>query len=782
MPDSGATQDFVADREIQKLGLSLAQHSSHIKTVNSLAKLIQGVACVELKVSAWTGKCNLMVVPLDDLDVNLGMDFLLLANVVDFVRSAEKKDSLMSAMQVKGGLRHGEQTYLAALIEVKPNVVQEVPDKVAEFLQEFKDVFPPELPKKLPPRRAIDHAIELEPGARPSTQAPYHMAPAELAELRKRLDGLLEARLVQPSKAPYGSPVLFQRKQDGPMRMCVDYRSLNKIDLRSEYWQVRVARGDDPKTMCVTRYGSFEFLVMLFGLTNAPATFCNLMNDVFGPAVHHRILENCKPLEGFAEERSEVGVDFCLRRCIQVDASDQALGGMLVQEKYPVAFESRKLKDAEVPYNIHEKEMTAMIHCLEAWRHYLLGTKFTIVTDNVANTYFKTQRKLFQKQAHWQEFLGEFDFEWVYRPGKHNNVVDVVSRKLVEEYVAALTVVESDFLDQNRESSKTDAGYLKLVEQVQSGLVRKYWLDCGLLYAKGGRVFVPMGTLRCRLLRKTHDPQWAGHPGINRMVALLARRYYWPRMEEDVEAYVRTCLVCQLDKVERKKEVGLLQPLSIPEVLWQSISMDFISGFLKVNGMASVLVVVDRFSKYGIFIVAPHACPAETTIESFFKNVTKYFGVPKDIGSDRDARPMARQRGFLKKFHQDLLDMARQQTQYALPVIRKEFEKTMLKILDHRTMAKFEEKLDEYWEVRESVTPPTRASGSSGGGDGRSGCQAVVCAGRHAAHNGRTALADAPAELGSMEQHSAAVCAGRHVAHSGRTGLADARAELNSVA
>ncbi|KAL0345857.1 UNVERIFIED_CONTAM: RNA-directed DNA polymerase [Sesamum radiatum] len=167
--------------------------------------------------------------------------------------------------------------------------------------------FPPELPKKLPPRRAIDHAIELVPGARPPSQAPYRIAPAELAELRKQLDRLLEVGLVQPSKAPYGSPVLFQRKQNGPMRMCVDYRALDKvtiknkypipnamdlfdklmkakyytkIDLRSGYWQVNVAKGDEPKTTCVTRYGSFEFLVMPLGLTNAPATFCNLMNDV----------------------------------------------------------------------------------------------------------------------------------------------------------------------------------------------------------------------------------------------------------------------------------------------------------------------------------------------------------------------------------------------------------------------------------------------------------------------------------------------------------------------
>ena len=118
---------------------------------------------------------------------------------------------------------------------------------------------------------------------------------------------LLDAGLVQPSKAPYGASVLFQKKQDGFLRMCVDYRALNKVtikntypiplaaelfdqlskakyytqlDLRSEYWQVRVAEGDEAKTTCVTRYGSFEFLVMPFGLTNALATFCNLMNDV----------------------------------------------------------------------------------------------------------------------------------------------------------------------------------------------------------------------------------------------------------------------------------------------------------------------------------------------------------------------------------------------------------------------------------------------------------------------------------------------------------------------
>lgn len=135
----------------------------------------------------------------------------------------------------------------------------------------------------------MDHRIELEPGAKPPAMAPYRMAPPELEELRRQLRELLDA---EPSKAPYGAPVLFQKKHDGSLRLCIDDRALNKVrinnkypipliadlfdqlgraryfsklDLRSGYYQVRIAEGDEAKTTCVTRYGAFEFLVMPFG-------------------------------------------------------------------------------------------------------------------------------------------------------------------------------------------------------------------------------------------------------------------------------------------------------------------------------------------------------------------------------------------------------------------------------------------------------------------------------------------------------------------------------------
>ncbi len=169
-------------------------------------------------------------------------------------------------------------------------------------------MMPEELPEDLPPRRRVDHAIEVMLGVAPPAKAPYRMSHEELKELKVQLEDLLAKGYIKPSKSPYGAPVLFVHKKDGTLRMCVDYRALNKatvknryplpriddlfdrlsgakvfstIDLCSGYYQIRIAEGDEEKTTCRTRYGSYEFLVMPFGLTNAPATFCTLMNDIF---------------------------------------------------------------------------------------------------------------------------------------------------------------------------------------------------------------------------------------------------------------------------------------------------------------------------------------------------------------------------------------------------------------------------------------------------------------------------------------------------------------------
>ncbi|XP_052193963.1 uncharacterized protein LOC127802285 [Diospyros lotus] len=212
----------------------------------------------------------------------------------------------ISALKAEKLLRQGARGYLSCVLEkgTEPLKIEEV-----RIVREFRDVFPDELPG-LPPRREIEFAIEIVPGAGQVSIPPYKMAPAELRELKTQLQELLDKGFIRPSMSPWGAPVLFVKKKDGSLRMCVDYRQLNKItiknkyplprieelfdqlqgakvfskiDLRSGYYQLRIKVEDVPKTAFHSRYGHYEFLVMPFGLINAPAAFMDTMNRVFRP-------------------------------------------------------------------------------------------------------------------------------------------------------------------------------------------------------------------------------------------------------------------------------------------------------------------------------------------------------------------------------------------------------------------------------------------------------------------------------------------------------------------
>ena len=119
--------------------------------------------------------------------------------------------------------------------EDREDLPSQAPPLIQAVLHEFKDVMPPKLSKKLPPSREVEHEIELEQGPKLSTLAPYRMAPPELEELQRQLKDLLDAGYIHPSKAPFGAPVLFQKKKDGSLRICIDYRALNKITIKNKY-------------------------------------------------------------------------------------------------------------------------------------------------------------------------------------------------------------------------------------------------------------------------------------------------------------------------------------------------------------------------------------------------------------------------------------------------------------------------------------------------------------------------------------------------------------------
>ena len=219
---------------------------------------------------------------------------------------SENHPLLISYVKATKFLQKGCQGFLASVVEeIKGS--KEVDPSSVRIVSEFLDVFLEELPG-IPPERELEFSIDLLSGTTPISKAPYRMAPAELQELKIQLKELLEKGFIRPSVSPWGAPVLFVKKKDGTLRLCIDYRLLNqvtiknkyplpriddlfdqlksvgvfsKIDLRSSYHQIRINDEDVMKSAFRTRYGHYEFLVMPFGLTNAPAASMDLMNRVF---------------------------------------------------------------------------------------------------------------------------------------------------------------------------------------------------------------------------------------------------------------------------------------------------------------------------------------------------------------------------------------------------------------------------------------------------------------------------------------------------------------------
>jgi hypothetical protein len=336
--DTGVSHNFMTQESTERMELHLEELKAPIEVhfadgaPHPTTLQTKGMP---LQLGNWRGKVDLLVSTLGGIECILGMEFITQNNVLieghdKIVRIPSKSgivrvkahelacvgDPTICFMVGKAFKKEcvgsfGMMCVMRVLDEYEPKEVTKLvafAKCVRQVLEEFPDVMPEELPEDLPLRRRVDHAIEVMPGVEPPAKAPYRMSHEELKELKVQLEKLLAKGYIKPSKSPYGAPVLFVHKKDGTLSMCVDYRTLNKatvknryplpridnlfdrllgakvfsrIDLRSGYYQIRIAEGDEEKTTCCTRYGSYEFMVMPFGLTNAPATFCTLMNDIF---------------------------------------------------------------------------------------------------------------------------------------------------------------------------------------------------------------------------------------------------------------------------------------------------------------------------------------------------------------------------------------------------------------------------------------------------------------------------------------------------------------------
>ncbi|KAL0537322.1 hypothetical protein IC582_026299 [Cucumis melo] len=324
--DSGSSHSFISSAFVlhARLEIEPLHHVLSVSTPSGECMLSkEKVKACQIEIAGHVIGVTLLVLDMLDFDVILGMDWLA-ANHASIDCSRKEvtfNPPSMASFKFKGGgskslpqvisairasklLSQGTWGILASVVNTREVDVSLSSEPV---VRDYPDVFPEEL-LGLPPHREVEFAIELEPGTVPISRAPYRMAPAELKELKVQLQELLDKGFIRPSVSPWGAPVLFVKKKDGSMRLCIDYRELNKvtvknryplpriddlfdqlqgatvfskIDLRSGYHQLRIKDGDVPKTAFRSRYGHYEFIVMSFGLTNASAVFMDLMNKVF---------------------------------------------------------------------------------------------------------------------------------------------------------------------------------------------------------------------------------------------------------------------------------------------------------------------------------------------------------------------------------------------------------------------------------------------------------------------------------------------------------------------
>nr|GEV44117.1 putative reverse transcriptase domain-containing protein [Tanacetum cinerariifolium] len=247
-------------------------------------------------------KIHLLQTRLGSFDVIVGMDWLAYdrADIDCYEKIVRIPLSNGKILEVQGERPEKDPRCLSCIKadEKKP---EDIP-----IVRDFTEVFPDDL-SGLPPMREIEFRINLILGVLPVVRFPYRLASLEMLKLSNQLKELQEKGIIRPSHSPCGAPILFVKKKDGVMRMCVDYRELNnltikncyplpriddlfdqlqaaccffKIDLHSGHHQLRVREEDIPKTTCRTCYKHFEFIVMPFGLMNAPVIFMDLMNHI----------------------------------------------------------------------------------------------------------------------------------------------------------------------------------------------------------------------------------------------------------------------------------------------------------------------------------------------------------------------------------------------------------------------------------------------------------------------------------------------------------------------
>nr|GEU98383.1 hypothetical protein [Tanacetum cinerariifolium] len=458
--------------------------------------------------------------------------------------------------------------------------------------------------------------IDLVPGAAPVARAPYRLAPSEMRELSK----------------------------DGSFIMGIDYRELNKLTVKNRYHQLRIKEEDIPITAFRTRYGHFEFQVFLFGLTNAPTVFMDLMNRVCKPYLDNFVIVFIDDILVYSKDEEEhekhlkIILELLKKERLYTKFSKCDIWLDWVQFLGHVIDHSGVHKLCSAPIlALPEGTKDFVVYCdasLKVYGVVLMQREKIMETLFVWNevcgfhrsqepTIYLNQKELNLRQQRWIELLSDYDCEIQYHPRKVNFVADALSQKERSKPLrvrALMMTVHNDLPKQIRKAQK-EVIKRKNVRAENFGRLIKQIFE-----------FCPDG------IRS------------DKMYQDLKLLYWWPNMKADIATYVSKCFTCEKVKAGHQKPSGLLQQHEFPVWKWERITMDFVSGLpKKPSGYDTIWVIADRLTKSAHFLPMNKMNSMEKLTQLYLKEVMCRHGILVSITSDRDSH-------FTSRFWRSLQD------------------------------------------------------------------------------------------------------------------------------
>lgn len=331
-------------------------------------------------------------------------------------------------------------------------------------------------------------------------------------------------------------------------------------------------------------------------------------------------------------------LDFALPFTMETDACKRGVGAVLAQKGHPIAYLCKALGPTAQTMSTYEKECLTILLAVDKWRSYLQQAPFTIITDHRSLVYLSDQNLTSEMQQKPFVNLMGLQYKLVYRKGQDNSAADALSRQPSENELFHISLCRPRWLEiivegyDQDEKSKTLLQELSLVTPNSRG----YSLHTGLIRYKD-RIWISNNTEAHKaILLSLHDSGVGGHSDFLGTYQRIKSLFAWPRMKDDIRRYVSQCSTCQQAKNEHVRLPGLLNPLPVPIKAWSMISLDFVEGIPKSGAYNCILVVIDKFTKYGHLIPLSHPYTALEVAQKSVDTVYRLHGLPSVIISDRD--------------------------------------------------------------------------------------------------------------------------------------------------